>query len=196
MSGLPFSQACENNKSPILEKLVSLFANCSRVLEIGSGTGQHAIHFAKGLPHLKWQPSDQAEYLPGVRQWLDAYQTKNILPPIELNVLQKNWPVGFDAVFSANTSHIMSWDIARHMLKHVSEALPAGGVFVLYGPFNYNGNFTSSSNANFDRFLREQDPLRGIRDFEKVDQIVSDNGMALIDDFTMPANNRLLAWAK
>jgi len=196
MIELPFSQACENNKAPILQHLRELFTSVSTVLEIGSGTGQHAAHFSENLPHLNWQPSDQVQYLKAVRLWREYSGRSNFLEPVELDVRKEEWPESFDAVYSANTAHIMSWETAQTMLRVVAEKLPVNGVFVLYGPFNYKGEFTSASNANFDEYLKSVDPLQGIRDFEAVNEIITSGGMALIGDFPMPANNRLLAWKK
>lgn len=196
MQNLPFSQACENNKNPILDILKEIFADKTRVLEIGSGTGQHAVYFAEHLKHLHWQPSDRIENLEGINLWLDTYPQDNLSLPIELDVSQNNWPQDFDAVFSANTAHIMPWKLTQLMLEKVATLLPEKGVFALYGPFNYGGEFTSDSNANFDRWLKSIAPHQGIRDFEKVNEIVCSAGMHLLNDYAMPANNRLLAWRK
>lgn len=196
MNDLPFSQACENNKGPILDILQSIFTDRKRVLEIGSGTGQHAVYFAEHLQHLHWQPSDRVENLEGINLWINAYPQKNLANPVELDVTQAKWPEGFDAVFSANTAHIMPWEIAQVMLQKVAQCLPENGVFALYGPFNYHGGFTSESNANFDRWLKNVASHQGIRDFETVNGIICSKGMELINDFAMPANNRLLAWRK
>lgn len=196
MQNLPFSQACENNKNPILEILKEIFADSTRVLEIGSGTGQHAVYFAECLKHLEWQPSDRVANLEGINLWINTYPQNNLLRPIELDVSQQNWPQDFDAVFSANTAHIMPWELTQLMLKTVASLLPEEGVFALYGPFNYGGEFTSDSNANFDRWLKSVAPHQGIRDFEKVNEIVCSAGMHLLNNYAMPANNRLLAWRK
>lgn len=196
MVNKPFSQACENNKNPILEILRDVFANTKQVLEIGSGTGQHAVYFAEHLQHLHWQPSDRRENLAGIQTWIDAFPQKNLLPIIELDVTQAQWPQSVDAVFSANTTHIMPWEIAQLMLQKVASLLPADGTFALYGPFNYRGEFTSESNANFDRWLKNAAPHQGIRDFEKVNEIVCKQGLTLLKDYAMPANNRLLTWKK
>lgn len=192
----PFSQACENNKGPILSILTSAFSPCKQVLEIGSGTGQHAVHFAANLPKLKWQPSDVADNLPIVNTWLADYSGKNMLPARALDVEDLHWPSGFDAVFSANTAHIMPWQTTETMLRKVAEALPLYGVFALYGPFNYGGRFTSESNAQFDLWLKDRAPHQGIRDFEKVNGLAEAGGLVLICDHQMPANNRLLVWKK
>jgi hypothetical protein len=184
----PFSEACERNRAPILEVLKRAFANSRRVLEIGSGTGQHAAYFAPELPHLIWQASDVAEHLPGIRQWIPDPA------PIELDV-DREWPrIQADAVFSANTCHIMSWPQVERMFAGIGRLRPE--VLALYGPFNYNGRHTSQSNARFDAMLRERDPLSGIRDFEKISALAEAAGLTLAEDNAMPANNRLLVFQK
>lgn len=197
MEEKPFSQACENNKHSILAVLQRVLDQPHRVLEIGSGTGQHAVFFASALPHLIWQPSDLAENIPGVNLWCDAFPAPNLRRPIELNICDKQWPItDFDAVFSANTAHIMDLDSALLMVKRVADYLPTGGVFALYGPFNYAGLFTSESNAQFDQWLKQQHPARGIRHFEELNSVAQENGLSLFEDNNMPANNRLLVWVK
>ena len=192
----PFCQACENNKDAILEVLKHAFANCQRVLEIGSGTGQHAVHFAPDLPHLTWQPSDRALHLHGIEAWLAAYPAENLPGPIPLDVDDKEWPNNFDAVFSANTAHIMPWEQVERMFDMVGSNLQNYGLFALYGPFNYGGKFTSEGNFNFDKSLRQQNPSQGIRDFEALNSLALNTGLILLEDHGMPANNRLLVWEK
>ncbi|GGB88489.1 methylase [Marinobacterium zhoushanense] len=192
----PFSQACENNKTPILEVLRQAFRDRTRVLEIGSGTGQHAVHFAAELSHLEWQTSDLAENHPGIQLWLAEAQLPNLYPPIELDVTQRHWPQGFDAVFTANTTHIMPWEAVIEMIGRIGEALPEGGRFCQYGPFNYGGRYTSESNARFDIWLKQVEPSQGIRDFEAVETLARQAGLELLADHELPANNRLLEWIK
>jgi len=172
--GIPFSH----------EKLSS---RRELVLEIGSGTGQHAAYFARELPHLVWQTSDVAENLPGIREWVSDP------PPIELEV-GKEWPkVDADAVFSANTCHIMSWQQVQRMIEGIGK-IETLQTFCLYGPFNYGGKHTSDSNARFDAMLRARDPASGLRDFEKINALAEKAGLRLEEDNAMPANNRLLVW--
>lgn len=193
----PCSEACERNRGPILGVLRKAFADRRRVLEIGSGTGQHAVHFAAGLPHLIWQPTDRAEHLPGIRLWRDEAGLRNLLAPIELDLNQAAWPdVQPDAVFSANTLHIVSWAEVQRLLGRVGEILPPDGVLAIYGPFNYRGQYTSAGNASFDALLRDRDPLSGIRDFEEVDALARTHGLCLVQDVAMPANNRTLIWRR
>jgi cyclopropane fatty-acyl-phospholipid synthase-like methyltransferase len=193
----PFAQACENNKNPILAILREAFASARHVVEIGSGTGQHAVHFAASMPWLVWQPTDRAEHLPGIRLWVGEAALPNLLPPLELDVDQPRWPVTqADAVFSANTAHIMSWPQVERMFARVGKLLEAGGTFALYGPFNYNGRYTSASNADFDRFLRARDPASGLRDVEAIHELATSAGLVAVADHAMPANNRTLVWRK
>lgn len=194
---LAFSEACERNKQPILDKLRNELAVSSRVLEIGSGTGQHAVHFARHLRHLEWQPTDRAENLPDLAARIAEEGTPNLLAPLELDVLHRPWPqVTADAVYSANTLHIMSWPEVEAFFSGVGHTLAAGGVLVVYGPFRYAGRFTSDSNTAFDRSLRERDPASGIRDIEAVNRLAEIQGLALTADHAMPANNQLLVWAR
>lgn len=197
----PFSQACENNKDVILSILKSAFAPSKKVLEIGSGTGQHAVYFAANLPHLKWQPTELEFALPTLQPWLSSYLGSNLLNSTGFDVSDTNaWRLaaeeGFDAAFSANTAHIMPWETTQAMIEGCAKALLTDGVFALYGPFNYGGKYTSESNASFDLWLKERGPHQGIRDFEKVTELASRHGLSLICDHAMPANNRLLVWKK
>jgi len=193
----PFSEACEQNRQPILEVLRVELAGCRDVLEIGSGTGQHAVFFGTQFPHIRWQTSDVAGAHAGIRAWLDEAQLDNVLPPLPLDVCSDDWPAQtYDAVFSANTTHIMSWPQVECFFAGVGRVLGAGGVFCLYGPFNYGGDYTSDSNAQFDRWLKARDPLSGIRDFEALDALAQRVGLVLRKDYEMPANNRTLVWSK
>jgi SAM-dependent methyltransferase len=193
----PFSQACENNKQPILVVLQQAFAAVDRVLEIGSGTGQHAVYFAEAMPWLRWQPSDRVENLPGIRAWCEAAGLRNLEQPLELDVSVTPWPItNTAAVFSANTAHIMSWPEVEQFIAGVGRCVAGNGLFCLYGPFNYTGNFTSASNAQFDAWLRVRDPYSGIRDFEAIDRLAQVAGFVFVADHPMPANNRTLIWRK
>ena len=193
----PYSESCDQNREPILGVIRGLLKDCTRVLEIGSGTGQHAVYFAEQMPHLVWQTSDCLEYHAGIKLWLQESNLANTRPPIELDVSRSAWPAPrFDAVFSANTAHIMHWPDVVAMFSGVGSLLPAGGRFLLYGPFNYNKDFTSESNARFDVWLKSRDPDSGIRDFEDLDRLAGLAGMRLQNDYEMPVNNRILYWEK
>jgi len=191
-----FSEASERNREPILQVLRRVFADRKGVLEIGSGTGQHAAYFAPALPHLAWQPSDVAENLPSVRLWREEAQTPGLREPIELDVDRPFPAVEADAAFSANTCHILSWPQVERMFAGIAALLPKRGVFALYGPFNYGGKHTSPSNAEFDTWLRGRDPKSGVRDFEALDALAQRHGLVLEEDNAMPANNRLLIFRK
>lgn len=193
----PFSEACEQNKQPILVVLQQYFAEVSKVLEIGSGTGQHAVFFAAQLPHLLWLTSEVEEFHSGVRAWLDEAGLSNIAGPVALDVNQPDWPViEIEAVFSANTVHIMDWPGVKNMFAGIGRVLQPKGAFCLYGPFNYEGNYSSDSNAQFDLWLKQRDPRSGIRDFEALNTLAQQNGMELVADHAMPVNNRTLVWQK
>ncbi|MBK1644941.1 methylase [Thiocapsa imhoffii] len=190
----PYSQACEENKHPILEVIAPLFRTARRLLEIGSGTGQHAVFFAAHLPHLIWQTSDRSENLPGIHRWLADAELANLPPPLELDVLGP-WPVpACDAVFSANTAHIMSESAVAAMFAGIGKILADGGHFALYGPFNRDGRFTSESNAQFDAMLRAHNPAMGLRDVAQLARLGRAQGLELCADHAMPVNNRLLVW--
>lgn len=163
----PFAESSEQNKFPILAVLQRYCADASTVLEIGSGTGQHAVFFAEQFPHLTWLASDQLEYHTGIQQWLEESALTNIKGPLLLDVNQEDWPVDkTDFVFSANTVHIMGWPSVQNMFAGIGQVLKQGGLFCLYGPFNYNGEFSSESNARFDLWLKQRNPVSGVRDFE------------------------------
>ena len=193
----PFSESCEQNKQPILTVLKRYIANVKTVLEIGSGTGQHTVFFAEQFPHLTWLASDQLNYHDGIEQWLQESTLSNIRGPLLLDVNQKNWPLDkTDAIFSANTVHIMSWSSVESLFSGVGDVLIEGGVFCLYGPFNYNGQFSSESNARFDLWLKQRDPMSGVRDFEALQLLAGKAGLKFVEDIEMPANNRILIWKK
>ena len=193
----PYSAACDNNRQPILEVLEVLFADRREVLEIGSGTGQHAVYFAENLPHLIWHSSDLQEYHAGIQLWLDEASLANTPPPLLLDVNQPHWPeLEVDAVFCANTIHIIDWDSVRAMIAGAGRLLAGNGVLVLYGPFNYNNAYTSESNSRFDIWLRQRDPDSGIRNFEDVDELANAADFHILRDYAMPANNRLICWVK
>jgi cyclopropane fatty-acyl-phospholipid synthase-like methyltransferase len=197
MDDKPFAPACERNREPILSVLRAHFADRSRVLEIGSGTGQHAVHFAAAMPQLVWQTSDRAENLAGIRAWLADANLANTPPPIELDVATGGWPVTpFDGVFSANTLHIMSWREVGMLFDALPSVTTPDAKVVIYGPFNYEGAYTSASNAAFDESLKARSPHMGLRDMEAVDALARRAGFALIDDVAMPANNRTLVWQR
>jgi SAM-dependent methyltransferase len=184
----PFAEACERNRGPIVAGLKRVFTDRRAVLEIGSGTGQHAAYFSQEMPQLAWQASDVAENLPGIRAWG--------VEPIELDVDRPFPDVDVDAVFSANTAHIMSWPQLGRMFAGVAALLPPGGLFAVYGPFHYGGRATSESNARFDAMLRARDPASGVRNFEDVQALAERSGLTLVEDSPMPANNRLLVFKK
>ena len=196
MDTKPFSPACERNRDPILAVLRRHFVGCGSVLEVGSGTGQHAVHFAGALPWLSWQCADLVPRLPGIRQWLDEAGLPNTPPPLALDVCGP-WPKGpYDAVFSANILHIVGWPEVEAFFAGVGRVLGAAGMLVVYGPFNTNGIYTSASNRDFDAWLKARDPRSGIRDAEAVQGLAAQAGLHAVDDVAMPANNRCFVWRR
>ncbi len=190
----PYSEACEENKGPLLEVLAPRLGAAHRVLEIGTGTGQHAVHFAAAMPYLHWQTSDIAPHLPGIQLWLDEARLPNLPPTLVLDVTAA-WPTGpYDAVFSANTAHIMGLPEVEAMFQGVGRVLREDGLFALYGPFQYGGRHTSESNAHFDAWLRAGDPRMGVRDLETLRDFGASAGLSLVEDIPMPVNNRTLIW--
>lgn len=193
-----------NNQQPISDVLKRVFSDRRQVLEIGSGTGQHAVYFSAALPHLHWQSSDLAVNHRGINAWLDdALQAglANISRPLTLDVTQPEWPfsmsgVRCDALFSANSLHIMPWAAVEALFCQLNNYLPEGAIVAIYGPFNYEGCYTSASNQEFDRWLYGQSPLSAIRDFEAVNELAQAAGLELQEDNAMPANNQLLVWRK
>lgn len=190
----PYSAACDRNRAPILAALRAHLAGHLVVLEIGSGTGQHAVHFAAALPALCWQTSDREENLAGIRLWLAEAALPNTPAPLELDV-NGVWPSRrYDVLYSANTLHIMAWPEVERLFAQLPRVLAPQALVAIYGPFNYGGRFTSDSNAAFDAALRVDAPHRGIRDVEAVQRLADSAGLRPLDDIAMPANNRLLLW--
>jgi cyclopropane fatty-acyl-phospholipid synthase-like methyltransferase len=194
---LPLSEACERNKEPILAVLRTCFADRAEVLEIGSGTGQHAVYFARHLAHLIWHPTEQLSYLEDLTARVQLEGGKNLRAPTVLDVRQTVWPVrSVDALFTANTLHIMSWPEVVALYYGAGGVLVPGGIMCVYGPFRYEGRYTSDSNREFDAMLRERDPTSGLRDIQAISQLAREYGMRLMADHDLPAFNRLLVFAK
>lgn len=197
MTEKPYAESCAQNQGPILEVLRDVFADRRRVLEIASGTGQHAVHFGRALPHLTWQTSELPENHAGIRAWLDEAALPNVLPPLALDVNQVAWPVApVDAVFNANTVHIVAWPAVESLFAGIGRVLEIGGLLCLYGPFNYGGRYSAESNARFDAWLKNRDPASGVRDYEALDRLARAQGMALFKDVDMPRDNRTLVWRR
>jgi len=193
----PYSESCDQNKDAILAVLNEELAEIQTVLEIASGTGQHAVYFASELDHLHWITSDLQENHDGITQWISDSTNANLEGPLLIDVNQEQWlNESVCAIFSANSAHIMNWPSVVNMMNGAARTLSMGGIFCLYGPFNYNGDYTSDSNKNFDAWLKKRDPESGIREFEKLNYLAYENNMILKKDYEMPANNRLLVWVK
>ncbi len=192
---MPYSEACERNKGPILQVLRKAFADTTHVLEIGSGTGQHAVYFTNGMPWIVWQPSEIAEAMPGLRKRVFNEGLSNLRQPVEIDVMQTPWDVRrVDGVYTANTLHIMHWPQVQAFFANLPAIAKPATVLVIYGPFRYGGRYTSPSNESFDEMLRARDPASGIRDFEAVDELARAAGFTLVADHAMPANNQTLVW--
>lgn len=192
----PTAPSFERNREPLLEVLRDHFAQRQQVLEIGSGTGQHAVYFAEAMPELIWQASDVAENLPGIRLWIDHARLANTPQPLQLDV-RGEWPATrFDAIFSANTLHIMSWEEVERLFYSMPAVMSEDAVLAIYGPFNYGGRFTSDGNARFNDWLQARGAHMAIRDFEAVDALARAIGLVLLEDRAMPANNRTLVWQR
>jgi len=190
-----FSPACERNKEPIAEVLSIYLEKKGRLLEIGSGTGQHASYFAPLFPKIEWHTSDRKENHLAIKEWIQ--DIKMVKGPHRLNLGVDDFPkLSFQYIFTANTLHIMSWKECKTLFKLLSKRLREGSLFLVYGPFNYQGGFTSESNKLFDEMLRQRNPLSGIRSFEIVQSQLESNGFHLVRDHEMPANNRLLSFIK
>ena len=193
----PYAESCDQNRDPIFQVIEPYLASRNNVLEIGSGTGQHAVYFAEKSPHLIWHTSDRAEYHSGIIKWLDDSCLENMNRPVVLDVSHSPWPmINVDAVFSANTTHIMHWQDVEALFDGVGNVLTETGVFILYGPFNFDGRFTSDSNLQFDQRLKSRDPFSGIRNFEDLDELAELAGLQFVNNHEMPHNNRTLVWQK
>ncbi|HET7755707.1 MAG TPA: DUF938 domain-containing protein [Steroidobacteraceae bacterium] len=194
---LRHSAACERNREPILAVLRAELPRSRTVLEIGSGTGQHAVHFAAHLPHLSWQPSELGAGLAALAERVRLEGSANLRPPIELDVQRLPWPVApVDAVFSANTLHIMAWEAVEDFFRGAGGVLASPGTLCVYGPFRYGGRYTSDSNREFDRYLRRRDPASGLRDVVALEPLARAAGLELAADHPMPANNQTLVWRR
>ena len=207
VTALPFSQACENNKQPILEVLQSELQGSNHVLEIGSGTGQHSVHFAPNLSELQWQTSDVISNHRHIIAWHNAYPAPNLYSPLAFDLAHNSIPVSshlnsshvdkpYDVIFTANTLHIISWALVERLFTLASDALPVDGKLIVYGPFNEHGNYTSEGNQRFDAMLRAGNPDSGIRHKEDIVSLANEHHLQLNNTYAMPANNQLLVFRK
>lgn len=196
MTNKPFAQAAEQNQNDILRVLQCTFKHSTKVLEVGSGTGQHAVHFAKHLTHLSWQPSDKKSMLEGIQLWVNDVALHNLYAPIELDV-NHTWPTNtYDAAFAANVIHIMHWQDVKALFAGLGAILTDNSIVCIYGPFNIDGNYTSVSNQRFDEWLKHRDPESGLKDKIELDQLAINNGLQPEPSWEMPANNKILCWKK
>ncbi len=190
-----FSQACENNKRPILDVIGGYFNEPGLILEIGTGSAQHAMYFAEKLRKLYWQTSDKAENIDDINAHVNEYTHYNLGRPLAIDVLQKDWQLEYcEGIFSANTTHIMNWQMVKNMFEGVGNLLLPEKYFCLYGPFTFNGKFTSSSNESFDKMLKERDPQSGLKNFEELQKLAESKGLNFFKQHDLPANNNILVW--
>ena len=193
----PYSESCDQNRDSILAVIEPILRNCSSLLEIGSGTGQHAVYFSQHLPQIIWQTSDRISFHEVINAWINDSVAENVSPPLKLDVSSSDWPKQqYDAVFTANTLHIMSETDVENFFTGVGDLLTTGSHLLIYGPFNYGGAYTSTSNESFDQWLKTQNASSGIKDFENVCTQAAGSDMNLVHDYTMPVNNRILHFKK
>ena len=192
-----YSPAAEKNKTPILEVFRERLAPTARVLEVGSGAGQHALHFTDALPELRWQPTEHPAVMSALEANLGAAARDAILPPLALDLATDSWPTGpFDAVYAANVMHIVSVPLGEVLIRGAASVLREGGQLLLYGPYKFGGTFTTESNAEFDQWLKARDPRSGVREFEAVARVAETAGLELVDNRAMPSNNQLLCFRR
>ena len=192
-----FSEAAEKNKNHILLVLQEWLPTHARVLEIGSGSGQHALHIAAEMKSITWQPTERSEGMPDLTKNLSDYGSPNILKPLMLDLSSERWPkVDMNCVYSANVMHIVKKNLGENLIRGVGDNLTEGGLLILYGPYKYGGDFTTQSNAEFDAWLKARDPNSGIRDFEWVAGLADQHGLLFKGDLPMPANNQLLIFQR
>jgi len=196
--GAMVAPAAARNRDPILAVLRDVLPARGVVLEIASGSGEHAVHFAQALPEIIWQPSDaDAAALASIRAYRDAYGASNLLPPLRIDVRDPPWPVDkIDAVLSINMIHIAPWNACEGLFLGASQVLRKGGKLILYGPFNIDGRFTAQSNEAFDTSLKARDASWGIRDLADVEACAARNGLRLVSQVEMPANNLTVVFTR
>ena len=196
MMNRPYSESCDQNQGAILQVLKQFVKGKKRVLEIGSGTGQHAVYFGQQFEWLNWQTSDLEENHSGISAWIEYSQLTNVIHPVALDVAG-TWPAAqYDVIFSANTLHIMSATDVMQLFTRLPACMGEQALFIVYGPFNYQGEYTSASNRHFDQWLKQRDPHSGIKNFDWLQDIARTSGLECSHDFIMPANNRILVWQR
>ncbi len=191
----PCSPSAERNKEPILNVLKEELSSQQSVLEIGSGTGQHACYFSAALPHILWQPTELKENIPAIQQWMQEQHCSNLLEPKILNVDDQPWPYqNIDTCFTCNTFHIVGQSSVKSIFNGCKSVLHESGKLCVYGPFALKGKHTSESNEHFDHQLRASNPNSGIRDLFVLDDIAQQHGFKPHRKLAMPANNFFVVW--
>jgi len=196
--GKPDAPSTRRNRAPILKILTKELKGSSEILEIGSGTGQHAVYFSENLSRVTWHTSDRLINHPGVTSRVKSYKGLNLKPPINLHIgkNENDLLLNIDNIFSSNTSHIMAYSDVKKMFKLAGRLIRADGKFFLYGPFKIGGKFTSKSNEEFNKKLKMQNSLMGLRDIERLDRLALKYGLKKYKFYEMPANNYLSVWVK
>lgn len=193
----PFAPSAERNRQPIREVLKEVLTGSGLLLEIGSGTGQHAAYLAKDFPFYEWQPTDLSEKLDDINTWVKESGADNILPALALDLSNPEWPVDkADAIVCINTIHIVAWLFVENLFHGAGRVLKPGGVMFVYGPYEYSDRPLEPTNVEFNEWLKMRDANSGIRKFEDVNALARENGLNLVDDIAMPANNRAIWWCK
>ena len=194
---LPFSQACEKNKEPILKVLKEYVSDQESLLEIAGGTGQHGEFFAKSFPNIVWQTSDLPDAVTDLNLRISEANLQNFPRALTLDVNDPNWNVKkYELLFTANSLHIMSEESVENFFSRIPDALQQSALVFIYGPFKYDGKFTTESNAEFDEWLKEKDRRSGIRDFEVISELAISAGFSFVADVQMPSNNQLLVFSR
>lgn len=191
------SAPAERNKEPLLQELREVFANATRVLEIASGSGQHALHLSTGLPHVTWQPTEvDTDALASIETHRGDAAHDRVLAPRHLDVRERPWGIEADAVLACNLIHITPWDVTESLFAGAAETLPPGGLLATYGPYRFAEQPFAPSNAAFDERLRARNPAWGVRAAEDLDALAAEHGLARTRTIEMPANNHLLVWTR
>ncbi len=193
----PYAPAYDRNRDPILSVLHRVLPEQGQVLEIGSGTGQHAAFFSAALPHLQWLPSDLPPRLSGITQWCDQSGNDKCLAPVAIDLLRASLSLPrSDAIVCINIVHIVAWAGVQNLFKAARDCLSPGQVLYLYGPYRYADRPFEPSNEEFDRWLKVRDPLSGVRDFDAVRDLAASCAFDLSLDLPMPSNNRSLCFTR
>lgn len=184
------------NREPIARVLERILPHPIKVLEIASGSGEHAVYFAEQIPWLSWQPTErEPDRIASIEAWRQESGLSNVAPAMRLDVLQQPWPVDeAGAIFCSNMIHIAPWEATEGLIRGAAKVLPSGGLLILYGPFREGDRHTAESNRRFDEELKAKDPSWGVRDRFEVEALARGEGLILQELVPMPANNMILVF--